>query len=170
VNKRDVIKTIQEAFSEVPMPPVPNLVKHWGEEILTDEWSQWPDGPAVGRVLANKRWQDVDYKRLAMLGAPLSLMTPEAVQYYLPTLLIYTLKYPEVMNADSLKLELSPPPFGFASSIEEFENRFRLLTPSQRAAVSNFFDYVKNRPEFNEFPGDVPFDQVSTYWLQDIRI
>lgn len=167
MTKREVIRTIRQAFSGVLMPPVSNVVLHFGEEILSEEWANWPDGPNVGRILANKRWQDVDYERLARAAAPLSLMTPEAIQYYLPALLINTLKYPDIMDIDSLKHELSPPPFGYASSLQEFEIRYSLLTPAQRGAVGCFFEYARRTPGLNLWVYDEPLGQISTYWLQD---
>ena len=165
MRKRDIIHTIKQAFSEAPMPR-PEEIMEAGADALAPDSEE--DQAIVARVLAGKKWQKLTVADIAFLYSSLSMMTPQAVRYYLPAYLIASIKDPAGVGVSlsTTIWDISPPPFG-TSSQEEFDARIAPITPAERKAICQYFEYVRRTESFIvQFSGEEPHEYLTGYWQQ----
>ncbi len=79
----DVIKEIESAFAELPIPGR-------GEIITNLYWAGRLDIERRDTIegLAEKKWQDLDRDAVVRYATALPTLTPEAFRYYIPAFLI----------------------------------------------------------------------------------
>ena len=157
---------IKQAFVGVPMPPPEKLMVggEWPIDMVK-KGQTWGDQAGIANLLLEKQWQQVDFEKMSRESAPFSMMTPEAVHYYLPAFLIYAITNPETANTETLRMELSSSPFSYCT-LEEVEKRYSLLTLPQREAVAQYLEYVREQPEYGTMynESEDPIDCVTNYW------
>lgn len=163
MKKDEIVDLIERAFHGTPMPTPENLVQMGADAVTEDPGT---DQQFAASKLMNRHWEDFTATDVRQVSDALSIMTPEAIRYYLPAYMIAVIKDPSSADfaIDTTKWNLSPPPFGY-SSLEAFEKRISVLSPGQRTAIAYFFEYLRRQPQYG-VTGDKPTDRVTCYWLR----
>jgi hypothetical protein len=123
--KRAAIAAILEAFPDED-PPSP-------AQMRNDHCQECRDTNAI---LLGKRWQEVTVDDLRH-NLPVSLLTTDALRYYLPALMLRSLEAPRELDClpDSVVSVLSPPS---GKPTPERAAIFRALTPLKVVAIREF--------------------------------
>ncbi len=136
--RRAVIQKIRGAFANTVRPDKGNILP--GD--LYDHW----EASETYEMLADASWQDIPSNVLAYRGLGLVYLTPEALAYYLPGIMIACLTDPEA--ADSLYYatlgRLTPPRKdepNFSHWNDLFQPFTASLTQQQRQAVCDYVEF-----------------------------
>ncbi|MCY1031136.1 hypothetical protein OV207_06680 [Corallococcus sp. BB11-1] len=123
---------IEDAFSDVPRPD-DSCIAYAPEAWETAELS---------RDFRGMHWKDVPAQRIRQHAAHLSLLSPEALHYYLPAYLLAALTDPDVR--DFLLSQLSIPDESHPELRTHFKSRFDTLPPQQRNVVQTFLRRMRD--------------------------
>jgi hypothetical protein len=124
-------------------------------KLLTDIYRSFPDS---GRFLSKeklfnseasydevkfyykKTWKDVLKMKENIYGSDLSFLTPEAIAYYLPAFMIYTIEYPN--EADNLLDDYNVPTKKNQSQTRKSVNLYKILEKSDEQETKNLYTGV----------------------------
>ena len=131
-----IIQDIRDAFADTEQPPRAALFNN-----------HCPECVAVSAAYAGKPWADITLDDVVR-GLETSLLSASAWRYYLPALLIWTIRAPETVDAlqDNLVYQLEPPAAGRGVP-EWFNERAHGFSIQQRRAIVAFLDWYREREE-----------------------
>ena len=126
-DKDPTILLIEAAFSGVPRPAP--------EALLNQHCCECAETSAA---YAGKTWQDISLDDL-LAGRETALLSPAAWRYYLPAMMIWCIRAPEVVDViqDNLVFQLEPPAEGRGVP-EWFAERATGFSEEQRVAITAF--------------------------------
>jgi uncharacterized protein DUF6714 len=126
----EVERRIEEAFSVFPMPDA--------EEIAEpkDAW----EAQALKAIFAGKHWREVPFEILMYCRGDLIFLSAKAWVYYLPALLVSSLR---TRNPDLVDATVSAlTPIAEDWELEWFNARLSLLGQGQRELIRDFLHLV----------------------------
>jgi len=150
-------RKIADAFKGVPAPAHDRIALH-----ECDECTELRD------AFAGKDWRSMDCEFLEAYCSRLSLLSPEALPYYLPAYLLCALDNfdPDNMVAEFTIYHLSPEERIAQSHAEWWREQLRFLTAEQMAVVGEFMQLVREHEGFRVYLGDVgpKHEQFREHW------
>jgi hypothetical protein len=144
---------IEQAFSDVPRPSKKRIPYARGA---------W-ETPELARDFGGRIWKDVPLRKVRVHAARLSLFSPEALAYYLPTYLFAALVDPVVRGflVSSLTIHDETQPDLRAN----FLQRFGRLSPAQKGAIRMFLIHMRDA-ETHPISKQSWSQALETYWDQ----
>lgn len=136
--RQAIIQKIRDAFANTARPDKGNI-------LPGDPYDHW-EASETYEMLKDVGWQDMPSDILAYRGLGLPYLTPEALAYYLPGIMIACLTDPEAADSlvDSALFQLTPrtkDDSDFAHWNDRFERFAASLTQQQRQAVRDFVEF-----------------------------
>ena len=133
-----LIQKIRDAFANTVRPDKGNI-------LPGDPYDHW-EASETYEMLADASWQDIPSNVLAYRGLALVYLTPEALAYFLPGIMISCLANPAAAGNlfDAVLFQLMPPrkdDSDFSHWKDRFERFAASLTQQQRQAVCDFFEF-----------------------------
>jgi hypothetical protein len=149
MDAREVVELVTAAFRETTVPPADLLLnQHCCECLETSE------------AFAGKPWTDISLEQL-LVGRETALLTPEAWRYYLPAVILWCVRAPDVVDViqDNLVYQLTPPTED-GGVPGWFEPRARGFDAAQRHAIVAYLEWSRERLEasWTRFGGTPPDD------------
>ncbi|RKH13039.1 hypothetical protein D7V97_06660 [Corallococcus sp. CA053C] len=123
---------IENAFADVPRP---------ADDRIAYAPGAW-ETPELIRDFRGRHWKDIPVERIRQHAAHLSLLSPEALPYYLPAYLLAALTDLDVR--DFLLSQLSIPDESHPDVRKYFQQRFGLLSSAQRNAIQMFLRWGRD--------------------------
>jgi hypothetical protein len=140
----EIVHLIRRAFADVPRPTPEALVnRHCCECLETSE------------AYGGKPWTEISLDDI-LAGRETSLLTAAAWRYYLPAVMTWCIREPEIVDVirDNLVYQLEPPANGQGVP-EWFNERAVDFSDHQRAAIVAYLDWYREREEV-EWAGAEP--------------
>ena len=135
-NADEIIELIRRAFSATPQPePAALLNNHCCECV------------EVSAAYAGRRWMDISLDDV-LAGRETALLSAAAWRYYLPAVMIWCIRAPDVVDViqDNLVYQLEPPVEGRGVP-EWFDERATGFSEEQRAAIVAYLQWYRAREE-----------------------
>ncbi|RKH44349.1 DUF6714 family protein [Corallococcus llansteffanensis] len=126
VREEQLRRQIENAFADVPRPADDRIA------YAPDAW----ETPELLSDFRGQHWKDLPVERVRQHAAHLSLLSPEALPYYLPAYLLAALTDFDVR--DFLLSQLSIPDESNPDLRRDFQRRFDVLSSAQRNAIQAF--------------------------------
>ena len=123
---------IENAFADVPRP---------AEDRIAYAPGAW-ETPELIRDFRGQHWKGIPVERIRQHAAHLSLLSPEALPYYLPAYLLAALTDLDVR--DFLLSQLSIPDESHPDLRSTFQHRFDALSSAQRNAIRMFLCWSRD--------------------------
>ncbi len=132
----DIIRCIDAAFAETPQPAP--------EALLNQHCCECAETSAA---FAGKPWQEISLDDL-LAGRETALLSAPAWRYYLPAMMIWCIRAPDVVDViqDNLVFQLEPPADGRGVP-EWFAERATGFSEEQRAAIAAFLHWYRELDE-----------------------
>lgn len=130
--RRDIAHEVEEAFADVPYPGDDKLLRY----------SFSVDNDTVLESFRGKHWKEISPEELQLNEAHLSLFSPEAFCFFLPSFMVGALLHPEETNIvwQCVFYNLAPG----HSDLDFLHERIKLLNARQKAAVRRYVElYVQ---------------------------
>lgn len=136
--RQAVIQKIRDAFASTVRLDKGNI-------LPGDPYDHW-EASETYEKLEDVSWQDIPSNVLAYRGLGLVYLTPEALAYYLPGIIIACLTDPEAADSlfDAVLSRLTPPRENhsdFSHWNDLFQRFAASLTQQQRQAVCDFVEF-----------------------------
>lgn len=151
----DVVRLIGRAFSGMPYP---------GREALSND--HCCECAEVSAAYAGKRWTDISLDDV-LAGRETALLSSAAWRYYLPAVMIWCIRAPDVVDViqDNLVYQLEPPAEGRGVP-QWFEERATGFSEEQRGAVAAYLHWYRERDEDRGAGAEPPrhVDNALAYW------
>lgn len=130
------VEQIREAFADTAQPP--------RDALFNDHCCECVE---VSAAYDGKRWAEISLDDI-LRGREVALLTAAAWRYYLPALLIWTIRAPQAVDVlqDDLVYQLEPPADGRGAP-EWFAERSVGFTDEQRRAIVAYLDWYRAREE-----------------------
>lgn len=132
VREEQLRRQIEDAFADVPQPDEGRIA------YASDAW----EAPELIRDFRGQHWKDIPVKRIRQHAAHLSLLSPEALPYYLPAYLLAALTDLDVR--DFLLSQLSIPDESQPDLRKHFQQQFASLSSAQRNAIQMFLRWGRD--------------------------
>jgi hypothetical protein len=131
-DKQRVVDEIVAAFAGVPVPQY--------EELIIEQSVEDTAAIRIQNELAGLEWENITQSLLKNRWPAFGYLTPQAIQYYLPAILMAALDSGEIELLWASVNELTPSAwFTYREGMDErFDEQFSLLTPEQELAVVGF--------------------------------
>jgi len=151
----EAIRQIEAAFADVPYP---------GREALSND--HCCECAEVSATYAGKRWTEIALADV-LAGRETSLLSPAAWRYYLPALMIWCIRAPDIVDViqDNLVYQLEPPD-DRRGVPEWFNERAGGFSREQRSAILAYLDWYRRRDEAWSERTEPPrhVDNALAYW------
>jgi hypothetical protein len=150
-----LVRLISAAFSETPYP---------GREALSND--HCCECAEVAAAYAGKRWTEISLDDV-LAGRETALLSAAAWRYYLPAVMIWCIRAPDVVDViqDNLVYQLEPPADGRGVP-QWFEERARGFCREQREAIAAYLHWYRDR-DADRWAGAEPprhADHALAYW------
>ena len=134
-NAQDVIDEVHAAFQGVPLPSKDAL---WNNHCC--ECSE------ISAAFGARPWQEISLDDL-LSGRETALLSEAAWRYYLPSMIIWSIRATEAVDViqDNLVYQLSPPATQEEWAWKWFKPRARGFNREQRQAVVAFLNWYHER-------------------------
>lgn len=155
--ERELVAEIRAAFASMPVPAADELVPVTRTPDREREW--------IRREFAGRHWTELGVDFLAAHAESLLLLSAAGFHHYLPAYLIAAVSAPieSDLVTPAVFIGLSPPSAGDVAQGAWLEERARLFSTEQRAAIGRWLDYMAGkRPD--EFPGDDKRRRLREFW------
>ena len=154
---QDVIDSVQAAFRDVPLPP--------GNALWNDHCCECAETSAA---YGARPWTEISLEDL-LAGRETALLSETAWRYYLPSMMIWCVRAPEIVDViqDNLVFQLAPPETQEEWAWKWFGPRASGFSGAQRQAIAAFIQWHKERQEANRAgPGGVPdhVERALAFW------
>lgn len=151
-----IAQLVETAFPPEPRPP---------REVLFN--NHCPECVEVSQAFGGRPWPDVSLQDL-LAGGETALLTPAAWRYYLPAVIVWCVREPDVVDVigDNLVYQLEPPEPGKTDAW--FDERKDGFTAQQEAALVAYLSWYRERQEAecSGFQGEPPRHvyRALSYW------
>ncbi|HEX5324869.1 MAG TPA: DUF6714 family protein, partial [Capsulimonadaceae bacterium] len=131
-DKQRVRDQIVSAFEGVPMPEFEEIIAQPSTGDLAEK--------KIQKEIAGSTWDSLSVDFLKRLGSAFYYLSPQAFQYYLPSLLVAGIDQEDPDLFFAGVGDLTPSPFltYYEGSDERFDSQVSLFTPDQEMAVVAF--------------------------------
>ncbi len=138
-NAQDVIDQVHAAFKDIPLPSKETL---WNNHCC--ECSE------TSAAFGARPWSEISLEAL-LSGRETALLSEVAWRYYLPSMIIWCIRAPEVVDViqDNLVYQLAPPETQEEWAWKWFKPRASGFNREQRQAIVLFLNWYRERQEEN---------------------
>lgn len=138
-NAQDVIDQVHAAFKDVPLPSKDAL---WNNHCC--ECSE------MSAAFGARPWPEISLEEL-LSGRETALLSEVAWRYYLPSMIIWCIREPEIVDViqDNLVFQLAPPGMQEEWAWKWFKPRASGFNREQRQAIVAFLGWYQERQEEN---------------------
>jgi hypothetical protein len=141
----EIVRQITAAFADVTYPGQEALFNHHCCECAE-----------VSSCYVGKPWTEITLED-TLAGRETALLSPAAWRYYLPAVMVWCVRAPDVVDViqDNLVYQLEPPD-GQRGVPEWFRERATGFTGEQRSAIVAFLDWYRARDAERHVGGEPP--------------
>lgn len=134
---QDVIDNVHEAFKGVPLPSKEALWNHHCCECSE-----------TSAAFGARPWSEISLEEL-LSGRETALLSEAAWRYYLPSMVVWCVRAPEVVDViqDNLVYQLAPPQTQEEWARKWFTPRASGFNREQRQAIVAFLNWYQERQE-----------------------
>ncbi|NJL88244.1 MAG: hypothetical protein HC886_23475 [Leptolyngbyaceae cyanobacterium SM1_1_3] len=149
-----VVQKTQTAFATSQYP---------GDDDLVEDKSYW-EAINLSEQFRGKDWKKIDLKVLKKNRFSLSLFTPEAFHYYLPTFILASVLHPDEVDTlpDSVFYSLTPPEEEGAE-MDKFRRRTENFNATQRESIR---EYIELYTTIETSYSDSKKERAINFWTQ----
>ncbi len=154
---RDLVAEIRTAFASVSRPAAGELVP---ATITPDR-----ERERIRQDFAGRGWTELTVDFLARHAESLLLLSAAGFHHFLPAYLIASAVAPAESDlvTSAVFVSLMPPDEGDVTQSNWLDDRVRLLSAGQRAAVGRWLDYMaENRSD--ELPRGARWHRLREFW------
>lgn len=136
-NAQEIIDQVHAAFRDVPLPS--------GEDLRNDHCCECSE---ISAAFGARPWSEISLEDL-LAGRETALLSEAAWRYYLPSMIIWCIRNPEVVDViqDNLVYQLAPPETQEEWAWEWFRPRASGFNREQRKAIVAFLNWHRDREE-----------------------
>jgi hypothetical protein len=138
-NEQELIDQVQAAFKDVPLPS--------RDALWNNHCCECSDTSAA---FGARPWSEISLEDL-LSGRETALLSEVAWRYYIPSMIIWCIREPEVVDVirDNLVFQLAPPETQEEWAWRWFKPRASGFNREQRQAIVAFLNWYQEREEEN---------------------
>jgi hypothetical protein len=168
MDKKALIKQIQDAFANVPYPADGNI----SQSSCGGTGQRCEECQNIQDAFVSKRWQDLRPNFVLQFYDSLPLLTPNGLRYFLPAYLFAGLTNDYDLVAEFTIYALCPPiqlqpeedkwykKFG-ETKYEYFIHRMQGYTSEQKAAIASYLRFQQINEPFDDYSAAIQWWETS---------